>query len=264
MARFTEQFADDYVVVDLETTGLSSENDTIIELAAVKVINGEIVDEYSSLVDPKRSIPSYITEITGIDNSMVKGKPTIKKVMAEFLKFAGDLPLVGHNFISFDLAFLKKLSDISVPCYDTLRIAKHMTLGSGNSLSALCSYFGIVNDNAHRALSDCIATHKVYRALLEEFGKRGAFITYSAVCGRKLYQKNIGELLKVGEKLTYRLLPSGRTELLAKGEPVGMVPAGKESELSDNEEILSGISVAELKENSKGKLGFSFLIDLHK
>lgn len=256
MAKFTDQFKNDYIVVDLETTGLSPEIETIIEIAAVKVIGGRVTDTFSSLVDPCRHISPQITDITGIDDSMVMGMPTISKVIPEFMKFAGDLPLMGHNFINFDLHFLRKQTPIISECVDTLKIARQMKFdGGGHSLSALCAYFGVVNDNAHRALFDCLATHEVYRKLMEKFRTDGAFISCSLACGRKLYQTNITEHCSIGMHLTARKDKNGRTELMAGEYPVGLVPSAREENISENRELISDIVVSDMSENSKGKLG---------
>ena len=166
MAVFKEFIRDSYVVVDLETTGLSPFYDKIIEIAAVKVTDGKPAETFSTLVDPKTRISSEITALTGISNDMVKDAPDISKAMPEFLKFAGDSALLGHNIIRFDLRFLQNYAPMENYCIDTLNLAQHLKANFGGfSLTALCGHYGVINDNAHRALSDCLATHGVYQKL---------------------------------------------------------------------------------------------------
>lgn len=251
--KFNKQLLDSYIVVDLETTGLSPETDEIIEIAAVKVINGNITEQFSTLVKPTKAIPYYITEITGIDNHMVQNASAVSQVMPEFLKFLGNTPLLGHNIIRFDLQFLKKQAAINNFCVDTLNISQHIKRNqNGNSLSALCEYFGIINDNAHRALSDCIATHKVYKALINEYKKNGAFFTMSIACTRKEHQKNIAEKCAVGTELTYTLdTDKGRAFLFADGAPVGTVSGSKFNELAENSALIKSIKVNRIQIGAK-------------
>ena len=183
MAVFKEFIRDSYVVVDLETTGLSPFYDKIIEIAAVKVTDGKPAETFSTLVDPKTRISSEITALTGISNNMVKGAPDISKAMPEFLKFAGDSALLGHNIIRFDLRFLQNYAPMENYCIDTLNLAQHLKADFGGfSLTALCGHYGVINDNAHRALSDCLATHEVYLRLKDEYMKNGAFFTMADCC----------------------------------------------------------------------------------
>lgn len=252
MINIKEQIRSDYVVVDLETTGLSPDNDAIIEIAAVKVISGEVIGSYSTLVDPRRHISAAITAITGINDDMIKGAPYIDEAMKGFLEFAGDMPLLGHNLIRFDMRFLKKQADMNNPCVDTLLLSEHIKTGScGHSLSALCSRFGIVNDNAHRALSDCMATHKVYLALKETYEEKGAFFTMAVSCAKKEYQKNIAEFCEIGTVLTYE---HDKNMLFAGELPVGTISEGKRRELEANDGLVSKIAVSKIEEGAGKKL----------
>ena len=101
MARLN-LYAKDYVVFDLETTGLSPEKDEIIEISAIKVRNGQVNSIFSTLVNPGRPIPDRATAINGITDEMVLNKPTLKDALKDFLDFAGDDILVGHNIHNFD------------------------------------------------------------------------------------------------------------------------------------------------------------------
>ncbi|MGN0637416.1 MAG: PolC-type DNA polymerase III [Huintestinicola sp.] len=255
MPPFDSRIISDYVVVDLETTGLSPENDRIIEIAAVRVINDAVADTFSTLVDPHRHIDRYITEITGIDDNMVKGAPDIGEAMPRFLEFLGDMPILGHNVIRFDLRFLQAVSDLEVFCVDTLDIANHMHTGSyGKSLTALCARFGVINDNAHRALSDCLATHGVYQKMKEHYRNNGAYFTMAVSCGRKAYQENIRAKCRRGTVLTAEKDAKGALLLSAGGCPVGTVSGSRQEEFEENIRLVREITVSKLTENAKGKL----------
>ncbi len=91
----------DYTCVDIETTGISPQHAQIIEIGALKVRDGEVVDTFSKLIDPLREVPTEITALTGINTDMVEGEPTIDIVLPEFIEFAGDDLLLGHN-VRFD------------------------------------------------------------------------------------------------------------------------------------------------------------------
>lgn len=161
-----------YVVLDTETTGLGSDA-RIIELAAVKVIGGEIVDKRSQLIDPGVWISSYITQLTGISNAMVRGKAGIAEVLPRFLQFVGELPIVGHN-VSFDLGMLVQEGlRIQTPvrlriAADTLFLSRRLLPGlPGHRLQDMVEHFHITAKPAHRALADVYATQELYTRLLE-------------------------------------------------------------------------------------------------
>lgn len=99
-------YMSDYVVFDLETTGTSCNSDEVIEISAIKVKDGEVVDEFTSLVNPERPIPFYASQVNGITDDMVIDAPTFDIVLREFLEFTGDAVLVGHNIHSFDMKFI--------------------------------------------------------------------------------------------------------------------------------------------------------------
>lgn len=255
MIILKEQIVSDYVVTDLETTGLSPENDRIIEIAAVRVRNNEITDTYSTLIDPLRHISREITAITGIDDSMVKGKPLIGEAMQEFMRFVGNTPLLGHNIIHFDLQFLKRQAEINNHCIDTLMFSQHvLPESSGYSLSALCTRFGIKNLNAHRAEYDCIATHEVYCKLKSLYKDNGAYLNMAVSCSRKAYQNNIRQLCRTGTDLTYSANEKGELAVFAQGEPIGTISGGKQRELEANSELVRKLTVSRISEGAGGKL----------
>ena len=104
-----------YVVVDLETTGLYPSQDRILEIGAVKVLDGEVADTFCMFADPQMKIPEKIRELTGITQEMVAGQPTPAEAVRAFLDFCGELDLMGHNLI-FDYSFLKhQAADQKIP-----------------------------------------------------------------------------------------------------------------------------------------------------
>ena len=168
----TTTYPGDYVVLDIETTGLGTKCD-IIEIAAVRVRNDIITEEFESFVKPSGSIPWNITQLTGITNAMVADAPPIEQVLGEFQEFAGDDVLIGHNIKSFDMRIISAKAAACGMCFgnelvDTLALAKKLLSMSHNRLSDVCAHYNITNNNAHRALSDVIATHECYQRLKNE------------------------------------------------------------------------------------------------
>lgn len=166
-----------FVAVDLETTGLSPESDHIIEIGALKYQEGKCVEIFSRLVKPPVSISYQITEITGIDDTMVKDQPGIDVVMKEFLDFLGEEKvLLGHN-LRFDYSFLKiNAKKLGYPFVmrglDTLIIArKYLKQLPKRNLGMLCEYYDVVNRNAHRAYEDARATAIIYAKMHNDFSK---------------------------------------------------------------------------------------------
>lgn len=170
-----------FVVVDLETTGGSAASDAITEIGAVKIRGGEVIGELATLVDPGRSIPQMIVEITGITSAMVIGAPPIERVLPAFLEFAAGAVLVAHN-AQFDIGFLRAAAtrcDTAWPAFKvlcTVKLARRvLTRDEAPSvkLSALASLFAASTQPTHRALDDARATVDVLHALLERIGNQG-------------------------------------------------------------------------------------------
>ncbi len=162
----------EFVVFDIETTGFSAENDRIIEIGAVKVKGREILDTFNAFVNPEVPIPQKITELTGIDDSMVKDADTIDKVLERFFEFAKGSVLVAHN-ASFDTSFIKtnakRLSlDYPFACLDTLGLARSLVKDTKNhKLDTLCKHFGVSLENHHRACDDAEATARILLKMFE-------------------------------------------------------------------------------------------------
>lgn len=162
----------DFTCFDLETTGLSIYNAEIIEIAAVKVRNWKITECFTSFVKPNSPIPCNITNITGITNSDVADAPEIYEVLPDFLDFIGDDILVGHNIARFDMPIIRRFAkeqnlSIDNDYIDTLELSRSVLPNlKSHTNENLCNYYGVINEEAHRALSDSKATAEVYKSLI--------------------------------------------------------------------------------------------------
>lgn len=163
-----------YVVIDLEMTGLNAKTDKILELGAVKVRNGKITDTFSEIVCPKVLLPEKIIELTKITQEMADNGADTDETVYKFLEFIGEDLLVGQNVI-FDYGFLKqwavnhKLS-FERAAVDTLKLSrKFLPAEQKKDLESLCVYFGIERRNAHRALDDAAETAEIFERLKAEY-----------------------------------------------------------------------------------------------
>lgn len=169
----------DYVCLDLETTGLNPKKDRIIEIGAVRVREGKVVDTFSQLIDPRQQLEKRVQELTGIVSEELEGKPVIQEVLPRIKDFLGEDILLGHRII-FDYSFLKRAfinEKISFERQgiDTLTLArKYVTDCSSKKLESLCQHYNIEHQ-AHRALGDALATVELYRHLAEQFYEEEAF-----------------------------------------------------------------------------------------
>jgi DNA polymerase III subunit alpha, Gram-positive type len=163
-----------YVLFDIETTGLSARHDEIIEIGAVKVQNGVIIDQFQSFVNPRRKITNFSKQLTGIDDAMVLGAPTFEQIIPEFINFIKDSVLVAHN-AGFDYDFINtklranKFSEINQPLIDTLTLAKCIYPNQKTfSLGSLAKGVGIAYDEeaAHRADYDAKILTDIFNIML--------------------------------------------------------------------------------------------------
>ena len=166
----------DYVAFDIETTGLNPKYEKIIEIGAVKVKDGEAVSTFSTFVNPGQSIPERIVELTGIRDADVADAPYIEEVLEQFISFVGEEALLGHNLL-FDYSFIKKAAVNQKKTFDktgidTLRIARRfLNELESRKLGFLCDYYHI-HLEAHRALNDAMAAHKLYQILAGEYAEK--------------------------------------------------------------------------------------------
>ena len=158
-----------FVAVDCETTGFDPATDRIIEVGATRFDRSGRAESFESLVDPGRPIPAEITELTGISDADVSGRPEASEVMERLRAFCGGLPVVGQS-IDFDLGFLRAAGlELPGEAHDTRDLASVLLPGSPRlSLAALSEHFSVTNARPHRALADAEATRDVFLRLLDE------------------------------------------------------------------------------------------------
>lgn len=165
----------EYVVLDLEMTGLSAKTDQIIEIGAVKIKDNQIVETMECLVNPKCKIPTRVVELTGITDEMVQAACDKDTAIENLLDFIAGYNLVGQN-INFDYSFLKQWAinhkhPLEAKACDTLKLARVLLPAEQpKRLENLCEYFGIERARNHRALDDAIETWQVFEKL-KEIGK---------------------------------------------------------------------------------------------
>ena len=173
--KINDRYVTDYVVFDLETTGTSCQMDEVVEISAVKVIDGKVVDEYTTLVNPGRTIPPGASAVNGITDDMVSDAPTFEVALRDFNDFVGDMILVGHNIHMFDMKFICRDAmryfgrTIGNDYIDTLPLAKaYLPEMRHHTLSDLADHYDIDSGGAHRALNDCRMNQQVFERLGEE------------------------------------------------------------------------------------------------
>lgn len=162
----------EYVVFDIETTGLSPRFNKIIEIGAVRIKDGKVQDKYSRFVNPEVPIPYSITKLTSINDNMVLEAPTIEEVLPEFLEYVGDAILVAHN-ASFDTGFIKEFAKrqglpFDYTIVDTMTLAHILIPELGKyTLDRLCKQFNVSLENHHRACDDAAATAEIFVKMLK-------------------------------------------------------------------------------------------------
>lgn len=199
----------EYVVFDLETTGFNPHHNEIIEIGAAKVKDGRIVDRFGTLVDPETNIPERIVELTGIDNSMVAGKPKKEEALDEFLDFVGEATIVAHN-LSFDRDFINnKLqaigrSALDNSALDTLNLARALLDLKSFKLNRLAKEFDKSLDNHHRAVDDAEVTAEILLELLDILKEDGI--------------AHLTEINELSSEIDYKRLRPYHTVILVKNQ----------------------------------------------
>ena len=168
---------DTYVVFDLETTGLhANEGDSIIEIGAVKMCRGKIIDTFDELINPNRLISDEIISITGITNEMLEGKPDEEAMVKKFMDWVGDLPMVAHN-AKFDISFINMaylkydLGRLNNTLIDTLGLSRYLESNERyHNLATLTIRYNIPwdEDKHHRANYDAEGTALIFYKMLEK------------------------------------------------------------------------------------------------
>lgn len=173
---------EDYVVIDLEMTGLNAKKDAILETGAVRVRNGKAEERYTALLNAGRMLSEELTALTGITQEMTSEGREPEDAMPEFFDFIGEDVLVGQNII-FDYGFLKQWAvnhgfPFERKAVDTLKLSRiFLPVDQKKDLESLCGYFGIERRNAHRALDDAIETWQIFEELKRRYSdKSKAFV----------------------------------------------------------------------------------------
>lgn len=169
-----------YVVFDLETTGLSAVNNRIIEIGAVKVIEGKIVDRFSTFVNPREPIPFEIEQLTSISDEMVIDAPVIEDILPKFLEFCEGCVLIAHN-ASFDAGFIQEncrrmgiVTDFTVG--DTVAMARILLPALNKfKLDTVAKALNISLDHHHRAVDDAACTAEIFVKFIQMFKEKDAF-----------------------------------------------------------------------------------------
>ena len=180
-SRKDQSLDDDYVVFDIETTGFSPSNDRIIEIGAVKISGGQIVDKFSSFINPQMPIPLEIIELTGINDDMVIDAPLIADVLPEFLRFCEGCSLVAHN-ASFDVSFIVKNAErlgieTDFTVIDTVGLSRLLLPElSKYKLNIVAKALNVSLENHHRAVDDAGATAEIFIKLCKMLKEREIYI----------------------------------------------------------------------------------------
>ena len=198
--RKLTKYVHDYVVYDLETTGISSDNDSIVEIGAVRVRDGQVVDEYKTFVNPECHIPAEVSNINGINDDMVKDAPIMADVLPDFMDFIGNDILVGHNIRYFDNRFINRYAKelygkvMSNDFVDTLLLSRDLFPDmKSHKLGTMIDYYKVEWLTAHRALDDAKMNQQVYECLgkdLEEKGIDTSRIKICPKCGESMHKRN--------------------------------------------------------------------------
>ena len=173
-----QKLDDSYVVFDIETTGFSPEKNKIIEIGAVKVVEGKIVDRYSTFVNPQVPIPFRIEELTSIRDDMVVSAPTIDVILPDFMEFCKDCIMVAHN-ADFDMSFIKRNCELlSIPCnptiVDTVALARVLLPQLNRfKLDTVAKAVGVSLDHHHRAVDDAACTAEIFVKFIQMLKDRG-------------------------------------------------------------------------------------------
>ena len=166
-----------FIALDLETTGLECTQESIIEVSAVKFIDGKQDSIFSHLIDPQKPISSFIQDLTGINDSMVRGKPFFDDILDDLIAFVGNFPVVGHN-VKFDIGFIKEHSKgklnlwLSNQICDTYLLSKIVLFSNEeHSLESISEFYNLSIDGSHRATNDAINSGEVLIRLVQEFAE---------------------------------------------------------------------------------------------
>jgi len=156
-----------FVAVDLETTGLDPQLETIIEVGLIYFENGKIKDKFTKTVNPRKTVSDNVLMLTGIKQEELYSSPTLDKIIPDVKDFIEDKPLVGHN-IAFDISFLERIFPVENLTYDTFNLSRiYLPFVSSYSLSSIVEYFKIPYENAHRASYDAEMAGRIFLRIFD-------------------------------------------------------------------------------------------------
>lgn len=192
----------DYVVVDIETTGRNTRQDEITELAAIKYRDGQEVARYSQLVKTQQPVRGFVVMLTGITNKKLEDKPSIDAVIGGFADFVGNDILIGHNVAAFDAVFIAAAYEkhlgrtLENPCVDTMRIGKKLCPGLPSySLEELSAHLCVEYRFAHRGLADCEITNACYQKMRCMILESGTTESFKEKFKKKKAEDQIGNMV---------------------------------------------------------------------
>ncbi|WP_239616977.1 PolC-type DNA polymerase III [Cohnella mopanensis] len=253
----------EYVVFDIETTGLSVTNNKIIELAGIKMVNGQETERFETFVNPHEPIPYNIQQLTNITDDMVKDAPELEPKLKEFIEFIGDAILVAHN-ARFDIGFMQEackqhgLPPLTNPALDTLELARflHPTM-KNHRLNTLASLYKVSLENHHRAIDDTIALGGILTGLLKDALARGVTelnalneVNENSWKTTRPFHCGIYALNAVGKKNLFKLISLSHTDYLNR---VACIPKSKLIEHREGLLVISGCEKGELFETVLNK-----------
>lgn len=248
-----------YIVFDIETTGLSVTQCKIIEIAAVKMVEGKEMDRFATFVNPHERIPYHIQQLTNINDEMVQDAPEVEPVLKQFLEFAGDAVLVAHN-ARFDVDFVNaKLKELGLPIMqnpvlDTLEMARMLHPAMKNHrLNTLAAKYKVSLENHHRAIDDTLALTIILNGLIDDAVKIEGLLTLDRLnhkVGKDLsnsrpFHCGIYALNQVGKKNLFKLVSMSHTQYFKR---VACIPKSKLAEMREGLLIISGCEKGEFFE----------------
>jgi DNA polymerase-3 subunit alpha (Gram-positive type) len=248
-----------YIVFDVETTGLSVVNNRLIEIAGVKIENGKEVARFAELINPHVPIPYNITQLTNIDDSMVKDAPTIEEVLPSFISFIGNDVLVAHN-ARFDMGFLyaacraQGIAEPNNPVLDTLELGRILFPTMKNHrLNTFADKYKVSLDNHHRAVDDAAALGGILMGMIKDTTDRGILnldqlnelVGQSTHSNARPFHCCIYAKNAQGKKNLFKIVSLSHTDYLNK-QP--SIPKSKLMELRDGLLIISGCEKGEFFE----------------
>lgn len=221
----------EFIIFDIETTGLSPLKERITEIGAVRMVNGEIMDTFSTFVDPEMPIPEKITDLTGIDDSMVQGAPKEDEAVRSFLEFCGERPMVVAHNASFDTSFIKAACqrnsiDYDLSHIDTLAVSRGLYPQlTKHKLDVVAKHLKLGSFNHHRACDDAMMLAKIFQQMIQKLrddfkidntADIGKFLPKPSFKTYKYYHQILLVKNQLGLKNLYKLISKSHLDYFYK------------------------------------------------